>query len=97
MDLRLWGGEAGLVLHRFATGVEVPTSSFCTLQMFSGKDGVKEMAKESELDFLGEIPLHLDIRTCADEGRPIVVSHPNSPQTDAYRDLAEKIASKLQI
>ena len=94
MDLRLWGGgEASLVLRRFATGVEVLTSSFCTLQMFSGKDGVKE----SELEFLGEIPLHLDIRTCADEGRPIVVSHPNSPQTDANRDLAEKIASKLQI
>ena len=61
--------------------------------MFSGKDGVKE----SELDFLGEIPLYLDIRTCADEGRPIVISHPNSPQMDAYRDLAEKIALKLQI
>jgi len=62
-----------------------------------GQDGVKEMAKQSKLDFLGEIPLHLDIRSCSDEGRPIVVSHPNSPQTEAYRQLADKIASKLKI
>ena len=67
------------------------------LSLSLGQDGVKEMAKQSKLDFLGEIPLHLDIRSCSDEGRPIVVSHPNSPQTDAYRQIAEKIASKLKI
>lgn len=62
-----------------------------------GQDGVKEMARSSELEFLGEIPLHLDIRSCADEGRPIVVSRPDSPQSTAYRLLADKIAQKLEI
>ena len=55
------------------------------------------MALNSGLDFLGEIPLHLDIRSGADEGRPIVVSRPDSAQAEAYRHLAEKVAKKLGV
>lgn len=62
-----------------------------------GQDGVRQMALNSGLDFLGEIPLHLDIRSGADEGRPIVVSRPDSAQAEAYRHLAEKVAKKLGV
>jgi len=62
-----------------------------------GRGGVERMAADSGLDLLGEIPLHTDIRSCADEGRPIVVSRPDSPQAEAYRRLADEIAKKLGI
>ena len=58
---------------------------------------MRQMALNSGLDFLGEIPLHLDIRSGADEGRPIVVSRPDSAQAQAYRHLAEKVAKKLGV
>ena len=45
-----------------------------------GKEGTKKLAEELQLDTLGEVPLHLSIRETSDSGRPIVVSHPDSPQ-----------------
>jgi ATP-binding protein involved in chromosome partitioning len=45
---------------------------------------------------LAEIPLHLDIRTAADGGAPIVVSKPNSSQAQAFRNLARDLIAKGQ-
>ena len=45
-----------------------------------GREGAKKMAKELNLETLGELPLHLSIRETSDTGRPIVVSQPDSPQ-----------------
>ena len=45
-----------------------------------GGEGAKRMAKEMGVDTLGDVPLHMSIRETSDGGRPIVVSHPDSPQ-----------------
>ena len=60
-----------------------------------GHAGAKETAEKYKVDFLGEIPLHYDIRVNADEGTPIVQSAPDSIYAQAYHQIAQKIAEKL--
>lgn len=45
-----------------------------------GREGARRMAEEMQLDTLGEVPLHLSIRETSDNGKPIVVSQPDSTQ-----------------
>jgi len=42
------------------------------------------------------VPLHMDIRTTSDEGRPIVASCPDSVQAQIFRDIAAKAWSELR-
>lgn len=60
-----------------------------------GYHGAKQTAEEMGEEFLGEIPLHLQIRENADNGTPIVFALPDSPHTKAYEEIAAKIAAKL--
>jgi ATP-binding protein involved in chromosome partitioning len=61
-----------------------------------GHAGAKKTAEKYRVDFLGEIPLHYDIRSNADAGTPIVQSAPESPYTKAYEQIAAKITEKLK-
>ncbi|MGM0584687.1 MAG: Mrp/NBP35 family ATP-binding protein [Pseudomonadota bacterium] len=56
-----------------------------------GHAGVKREAERLGLPFLGEIPLHLDIRTSSDEGTPIIAQKPDGPEAAAFRDLAKRL------
>ncbi|MCK5423964.1 MAG: iron-sulfur cluster carrier protein ApbC [Emcibacter sp.] len=60
-----------------------------------GHGGAREVAEKLGTDFLGEIPLHMDIRTTSDNGTPIVVHAPDSAHTAIYVDIARKVAAKL--
>ncbi len=60
-----------------------------------GHAGAKETAARLDVPFLGEIPLHMDIRAHADSGRPIVSAAPQSAHAKAYMDIAAKIVSAL--
>ena len=40
---------------------------------------------------LAEIPLDPQVAQAGDDGRPLLVSHPSSPQTKAIRDLAARL------
>ena len=60
-----------------------------------GHAGAKETAEKYNVDFLGEIPLHYDIRVNSDCGTPIVQSAPDSAYAKSYVSIAEKIAKKL--
>jgi len=60
-----------------------------------GHGGAHETAEKLGVDFLGEIPLHLDIRTHSDEGKPIVVVSPESEQAKAFRAVADRVADKV--
>ncbi len=62
-----------------------------------GHAGAEKTAKRLNVDFLGEIPLHYDIRANSDAGTPIVQSEPDSPYANAYEKIAEKIAAKLAL
>ena len=47
------------------------------------------------VDFLAEIPLDIEVRETSDDGRPIVVSEPQHPLAEAYRQLALTVRDKL--
>ncbi len=60
-----------------------------------GHGGARETAERLGVDFLGEIPLHISIRETSDAGQPIVVSRPTSEYARAYREVAERVAAKI--
>ena len=62
-----------------------------------GHHGARDVATEMGETFLGEIPLHIDIRLNADNGTPIVFSKPDSPYSRAYAEIAAKIAAELGL
>jgi ATP-binding protein involved in chromosome partitioning len=57
--------------------------------------GAQTEAESLGTDFLGEIPLDIEIRETSDSGQPIVISQPDSPHTKAYRAIADRIWDKL--
>ena len=59
--------------------------------------GARETAEKYGVDFLGEIPLDIDIRENSDRGRPPVVSNPKGPQASCYLDIADAVDAKLGI
>ena len=58
--------------------------------------GARREAEKLGVDFLGEIPLHIDIRETSDGGRPIVVSRPESEFAKIYRAIADKVLLKIE-
>jgi len=60
-----------------------------------GHGGAREEAGKLGVPFLGEIPLHLDIRTTSDSGHPIVVSKPDSAHAQAYKNIAGRVWKQL--
>jgi ATP-binding protein involved in chromosome partitioning len=60
-----------------------------------GHGGAAQEAARLGIPFLGEVPLHMDIRTKSDEGRPIVASQPESQHAQIFRDLAARAWDEL--
>ena len=60
-----------------------------------GHGGARREAGRLKVPFLGEVPLHLDIRERSDAGTPIVASAPDSPYSQAYRDIAARAWDRL--
>ena len=60
-----------------------------------GHGGAREEAEKLGVPFLGEVPLHLDIRTTSDSGHPIVVAKPDSPHAQVYKNIAGRVWKQL--
>ncbi len=60
-----------------------------------GHGGARDEAERLGVEFLGEIPLHLDIRETSDGGHPIVSSRPDSDHAAAFRAIANRIWEQL--
>ncbi len=59
-----------------------------------GHGGVANEAVKLDLPLLAQVPLHLDIRLASDGGAPIVVSSPDTPQADVFRQIARSLIAK---
>ncbi len=57
-----------------------------------GADGGKMMAAEYGMDYLGALPLNMQIRVQADGGRPTVVADPDGEVAAIYKAVARKVA-----
>ena len=62
-----------------------------------GKGGGERLAQEYGLNFLGQVPLGMEVREGGDKGTPVVVSAPDSPQAAAFRKVAEEVARHISI
>ncbi len=62
-----------------------------------GHGGVKAAAARMNLPFLGEVPIDLAIREGGDSGTPLVVSHPDSPQSRAFLAMAQTLREALGL
>jgi ATP-binding protein involved in chromosome partitioning len=60
-----------------------------------GEDGGKRMAAEYNMDYLGALPLDMQIRLQADNGRPTVVSDPDGEVAGIYKAIARQVAIKI--
>ena len=60
-----------------------------------GHGGARREAEALGTEFLGEIPLVLDVRIAGDEGTPIVASAPDSPAAQAFAAVAARLWQKV--
>jgi ATP-binding protein involved in chromosome partitioning len=62
-----------------------------------GTGGGEQLAQATQVPFLGKVPIDQNVRIGGDSGKPIVVSHPDSPVAVALRDIAERLAAQISI
>jgi ATP-binding protein involved in chromosome partitioning len=58
---------------------------------FFAEGGGKRLAEELGLPLLGEVPLQPGLAEDADQGRPVVVSAPDSAAAKSLRNIAERL------
>jgi ATP-binding protein involved in chromosome partitioning len=56
--------------------------------------GARREAERLGVEFLGELPLKLEIRELADAGTPIVMARPDSDEAQTYRRIARRVWEK---
>lgn len=62
-----------------------------------GQGGGEQLAKQSDVPFLGAIPLDPAVRVGGDQGKPIVITDPESGAGKALRSIAELLAARLSV
>lgn len=61
-----------------------------------GSGGGRRLAERAGVPFLGEVPLGASVVAAGDRGRPTVMDAPDSPEAEAFRAVAEKVAAALE-
>ena len=62
-----------------------------------GSGGGEQLAQATGANFLGKVPIDQNVRIGGDSGKPIVVSHPDSPVTKSLNEIAQKIAAQVSV
>ena len=60
-----------------------------------GAEGGKKMAAEYQMDYLGALPLNMQIRVQADGGQPTVVADPEGEIAALYKAVARQVAVSI--
>ena len=60
-----------------------------------GHGGARREADKLGMEFLGEVPLDIEIRETSDGGRPVVVSNPDAAHAQAYAAIARRVWDKV--
>ena len=68
-----------------------------TVESIFGEGGGEQLAEESDVKLLGQLPLLKSIRVEMDKGTPTVSENPESPVSLIYRDIARKMAATLSM
>jgi ATP-binding protein involved in chromosome partitioning len=62
-----------------------------------GSGGGEQLAQATQTNFLGKIPIDQNVRIGSDSGKPIVVTHPDSPVAKSLNEIAQKIAAQVSV
>ncbi len=62
-----------------------------------GEGGGLTLAERNRIEFLGSLPLDINIRKFADSGSPTVVADPDGRPAQIYKQIARKTAAKLAL
>lgn len=104
-DLALLDARKGLAMFR---KVDVPVLGIIENMSFFicpkcserheifGHGGAEREAEQLGLPFLGGVPLDMEIRERSDTGQPIVATHPESPHTAIYREIARRVWAEVE-
>jgi ATP-binding protein involved in chromosome partitioning len=60
-----------------------------------GHGGARHEAERQGVPFLGEVPLHMQIREKSDAGMPVVATDPDGPHAMIYRTIAARVRDGL--
>ncbi|MCX8521008.1 MAG: iron-sulfur cluster carrier protein ApbC [Rhodoferax sp.] len=85
--------KVGVPILGIVENMAVHVCSHCghTEHIF-GADGGKAMAAQFGMEYLGALPLAMQIRVQADGGKPTVVAEPESEVAGLYKAVARKVA-----
>ena len=56
-----------------------------------GEGGVEKVAKDYKKEFLGKIPINIDLRVSADAGKPLVEKSPDHKISKIFKEMAIKV------
>ncbi len=59
-----------------------------------GEGGVEKVANDFKKEFLGKIPINIDLRVAADSGKPLVEKNPDHKISKIFTNMAKKIKEK---
>ena len=62
-----------------------------------GEGGGQKLADQYGVPFLGSVPMGIEVREGGDQGVPVVIGKPDSPQAQAFRKVAEEVARQVSI
>jgi len=62
-----------------------------------GRGGGKRLAEQTQVPFLGEIPLDPEVRIGGDNGEPIVAKDPDCIVSQAFFNIAKQVAAQISI
>jgi ATP-binding protein involved in chromosome partitioning len=74
----------------YFTPEELPNNKYYIF----GKDGAKNLAKDSNTAFLGEVPLVQSIREAGDVGHPVALQN-NTPLENAFSNITKNMLTEL--
>ena len=64
------------------------------VNLFKSGGGLQE-SKRLDVPLLGKIPISIEMMYSTDEGKPIILSNPQEPVSNIFREIVKKIESQL--
>ena len=62
-----------------------------------GTGAGRELAETYQTEFLGSVPMDVNIRVGGDSGQPVVAAYPDSPAGQVLAEIAQKVAAKVSL
>jgi ATP-binding protein involved in chromosome partitioning len=60
-----------------------------------GQGGGAKMAQCEHMEVLARLPIFTEVREAGDAGTPIVIAQPDHPASQAFLDLARRVAAAM--